>query len=124
MNSTEEITSTIQEIRAICKTYEEKGLPNFPTGLPFTYWEQYISLRVSLGASLIVVFAIIFVALCTLLVNCWASSMLTFVLALTSVQIFGLMGLLVIRLSAVPAVILIIAVGKSIHILIVFIIYK
>ena len=118
MNSTEEITSTIQEIRTICKVYEEKGLPNFPTGLPFKYWEQYIRLRLSLGASLIVAFAAIFVAFCALLVNCWASSLLIFVLALTSVQIFGFMGLLKIRLSAIPAVILIIAVGKSIHILI------
>lgn len=40
MNSTEEITATVQEIRAICAKFEERGLPNFPTGVPFVYWEQ------------------------------------------------------------------------------------
>jgi len=118
MDSTEEITNTIKEVRSVCENFELKGLPNFPTGLPFTFWEQYIRLRLFLLSSLVVVFAIIFLVVCIILFNPWAASLLVIVLAITNVQLFGLMGLIDIKLNAVPAVILIISVGKGNSILI------
>lgn len=118
MDSTEEITNTIKEIRHICKIYEEKGLPNFPVGLPFTYWEQYIRLRLFLSSSFVVVFSIIFLVICMILFNPWAACLLVFILALNVIEVFGLMGLMNIQLSAVPAVILVISVGKSSNILV------
>ena len=45
LSDTAAITAAITQVRDICRKYEEKGLPNFPTGVPFTYWEQYIRLR-------------------------------------------------------------------------------
>lgn len=45
LDDTETITKMIETVRNICKKFEEKGLPNFPSGVPFTFWEQYINLR-------------------------------------------------------------------------------
>ncbi|RWS17150.1 protein patched-like protein, partial [Dinothrombium tinctorium] len=111
LKTTEEITSTIQEIRSICKKFEDKGLPNFPTGLPFVYWEQYVQLRWYLLASVIFVFAVVFLVVCLFLVNFWAAALIIVVLFIIVSELFGFLGLLKIRLSAVPAVILIISVG-------------
>ncbi|VDN28481.1 unnamed protein product [Gongylonema pulchrum] len=33
------------EIRSICDRYTDMGLPNFPSGIAFTFWEQYLYLR-------------------------------------------------------------------------------
>ena len=32
-------------IRDICDQFSSKGLTNYPNGIPFTYWEQYVRLR-------------------------------------------------------------------------------
>ncbi|XP_023228642.1 protein patched-like [Centruroides sculpturatus] len=73
MKTTSVITSTIQAIRAICTKFEKNGLPNFPTGIPFTYWEQYIGLRFHLTMSLLCVFVAIFLAVSLVLLNPWAA---------------------------------------------------
>lgn len=73
MGTTEEITETIRDIRTLCEKFEEKGLPNFPTGLPFIYWEQYLGLRSYLWFALACIFIAIFLVITILLVNCWAA---------------------------------------------------
>lgn len=73
MGTTEEITETIRAIRTLCEKFEEKGLPNFPTGLPFIYWEQYLGLRSYLWFALACIFIAIFLVITILLVNCWAA---------------------------------------------------
>ena len=45
LNDTDSMTDMIVQIRDICDKFQEQGLPNFPTGIPFTFWEQYIHLR-------------------------------------------------------------------------------
>lgn len=73
MGTTEEITETIRDIRIICEKFEEKGLPNFPTGLPFIYWEQYLNLRSYLWFALGCIFAAIFIVITILLVSLWSA---------------------------------------------------
>ncbi|XP_076353489.1 protein patched-like isoform X1 [Tachypleus tridentatus] len=111
MGDTNKITKTIEDIRMLCQKYEEKGLPNFPTGIPFVFWEQYIGLRFYLSLALICVLTAIFLVVSVILVNLWAAAIMVAVLAVMVVDLFGLMGILGIRLSAVPAVILIVAAG-------------
>lgn len=46
VGETEAMVETIEMIREICSRFEEtRGLPNFPRGFPFTFWEQYLTLR-------------------------------------------------------------------------------
>lgn len=111
MHSTEEITNTIQEIRKICQKFEEKGLPNFPTGIPFIYWEQYVRLRIYLLSALVVVLAAVFLVISVFLLNPWTATLIILVLCMIVIELFGLMGHLGVKLSAIPAVILIVAVG-------------
>jgi hypothetical protein len=63
----------LQEIRDICDTFAAQGLPNYPHGIIFTFWEQYINLRFYLLLALIAVLAAIFVILSILLLNPWAA---------------------------------------------------
>lgn len=73
MGTTEEITETLRSVRAVCGMFHDKGLPNFPTGLPFIYWEQYLSLRYYLMLALVCIFAVIFVVIGAILLNFWAA---------------------------------------------------
>ncbi|GAB6028772.1 hypothetical protein CHUAL_004588 [Chamberlinius hualienensis] len=111
LGETEEITRVIEEIRDICHKFEEKGLPNFPLGIPFTFWEQYLGLRFYLTLALGSVLAATFLVVSVLLLNPWAATVMVVFLATMVIELFGFMGFMGIRLSAVPAVILIITVG-------------
>lgn len=110
-------------MRSICKKFEDRGLPNFPAGIPFTFWEQYLKLRFFLFLALACVLVAIFLVLCVALMSIWAATLSALVLASIVVELFGVLGLLGIKLSAAPAVILIMAVGVgvdfNIHILVV-----
>ncbi|CAG2100407.1 unnamed protein product, partial [Medioppia subpectinata] len=111
MRTTAEITDTIEVIRAICQKFEDKGLPNFPTGIPFIYWEQYVRLRFYLFSALVVVLAAVFLVISAFLLNPWTATLIVAILIMIVIELFGLMGWLGIKLSAVPAVILIVSVG-------------
>jgi len=125
LGSTEDITEMIEQVRGICKKFEDRGLPNFPAGIPFTFWEQYLKLRFFLFLALACVLVAIFLVLCVALMSIWAATVIVLVLASMAVELFGVLGLLGIKLSAAPAVILIMAVGVgvdfTIHILVGFV---
>ncbi|CAH1772357.1 unnamed protein product, partial [Owenia fusiformis] len=91
MADTDEITSTIKQIRTICDTYVAKGLPTYPSGIPFTFWEQYLNLRFYLMLSLICVLGAVFMVITFILMNPWAAFMVVMVLAMTVVELFGFM---------------------------------
>ena len=74
LGETETITDTIEQVRGISEKYIEKGLPNFPSGIPFTFWEQYINLRFYLMLSLMCVLGGIFIVITILLMNPWAAT--------------------------------------------------
>lgn len=113
--STEVILDTIKAIREICDTYTDRGLPNYPSGVPFTFWEQYINLRFYLGMAVLCILLVTFVVLTLVLLNPWLATVIVVVLTMMVVELFGFMGLSDIRLSAVPAVILIVSVGIGVE---------
>ena len=115
----------IEQVRGICKKFEDRGLSNFPAGIPFTFWEQYLKLRFFLFLALACVLVAVFLVLCVALMSIWAATVSVFVLASMVIELFGVLGLLGIKLSAAPAVILIMAVGVgvdfTIHVLVGFV---
>ncbi|CAG5128611.1 unnamed protein product, partial [Candidula unifasciata] len=115
ISGTEEIIDMIKEIREICDEFSEEGLPNFPTGVPFTFYEQYINLRFYLTLSIVCVLAVTFVVLTVVLMNPWIAFLVVFVLTMIIVELFGFMGMMGIKLSAVPAVILIMSAGIGVE---------
>ncbi|KAH9499847.1 Protein patched 1 [Bulinus truncatus] len=115
LSSTEEVIEVITEIRSICEEFSKKGLPNFPSGVPFTFYEQYINLRFYLMLSLICVLVVTFIVLTVILMNPWIAAIVVVVLGMMIVELFGFMGVAGIKLSAVPAVILIVSVGIGVE---------
>ncbi len=118
IRTTAEITATIEQVRAICRKYEvDRGLPNFPAGAPFTYWEQYVWLRFYVGAGLAVALAVVYFTFSLLLLSPWSATLAVLVLAATVLEVVGLMGWLAIKLSAVPGVVLILSVALCVSLL-------
>ncbi|ESO92335.1 hypothetical protein LOTGIDRAFT_71238, partial [Lottia gigantea] len=115
LSTTEEIISLINEIRSICDKYSEKGLPNYPSGVPFTFWEQYIDLRFYMMWAIICVLVVTFLVITITLMNPWLAFIVVVTLSSILIELFGFMGMVGIKLSAVPAVILIMAVGIGIE---------
>ncbi|XP_013398571.1 protein patched homolog 1 isoform X2 [Lingula anatina] len=115
MVDNQDVIATIEEIRKICDSYTNNGLAVYPSGIPFTFWEQYLHLRFYLLLALICVLGVTFLVITLVLMNPWAGFMVVMVLAMIVVELFGFMGLIGIKLSAIPAVILIVSVGIGVE---------
>ncbi|XP_076289551.1 protein patched isoform X3 [Lasioglossum baleicum] len=115
LTDTQEITELIGSVRKLCRKFEERGLPNFPSGIPFQFWEQYMDLRSCLGIALLAALTASVVVVGILLLNLWAALLVGTSLAAVVLQLLGIMGLCDIKLSAVPAVLLVVSVGIAVH---------
>lgn len=113
--NTEEIVKCIRAVRDICEDYEELGLDSYPSGLIFTFWEQYINIRYYLLISLVSVLASVFIIITFMMMNPLAAFLLVLTLSVITVELFGFMGLIGIQLSAVPVVILVASVGVGVE---------
>ncbi|PWA25157.1 hypothetical protein CCH79_00005285 [Gambusia affinis] len=110
-----DFVEAIESVRAICDEFSRKGVLNYPNGYPFLFWEQYIGLRHWFLLSISVVLACTFLVCAILLLNPWTAGIIVFVLAMMTVELFGIMGLIGIKLSAIPVVILIASVGIGVE---------
>lgn len=115
LRDTSDFVEAIEKVRAICNNYTSLGVPCYPNGYPFLFWEQYIGLRHWLLLSISVVLACTFLVCALFLLNPWTAGIIVVVLALMTVELFGMMGLIGIKLSAVPVVILIASVGIGVE---------
>ena len=71
LSDTEKIVDVIREVRAICDDFSARGLPNFPSGVPFTFFEQYVTLRTYLAAALVAILVSVFLVLALVMCNPW-----------------------------------------------------
>uniref|UniRef100_A0A3Q2XT47 Patched 2 n=1 Tax=Hippocampus comes TaxID=109280 RepID=A0A3Q2XT47_HIPCM len=110
-----DFVEAIESVRAICDEFSRKGLFNYPNGYPFLFWEQYIGLRHWFLLAISVVLACTFLVCALLLLNPWTAGIIVFILAMMTVELFGIMGLIGIKLSAIPVVILIASVGIGVE---------
>merc|ERR1739848_134099 len=107
----------IHQVRAVCEQFSEKrDLPNFPNGIPFTFSEQYINLRMWLMLALAALLASAFIMTSILMMSPWIGAIVVVVIGSIVVQLFGFMNFIGVNLSAVPAVITILAVGLSVEV--------
>ncbi|CAK6434115.1 unnamed protein product [Pipistrellus nathusii] len=115
LHDTSDFVEAIEKVRAICNNYTSLGLSSYPNGYPFLFWEQYLGLRHWLLLSISVVLACTFLVCAVFLLNPWTAGIIVTVLALMTIELFGMMGLIGIKLSAVPVVILIASVGIGVE---------
>lgn len=111
---TPEIRTLIGTIRELCKKYEARGLPNYPSGIPFIFWEQYVNLRIYLLLIIMCALGATFICVEILLLSCWAAVLIVFNSVATLIQLLGIMTIINIKLSAIPAVIMVLSVGLSV----------
>jgi len=110
---TDEVVAAVEAVRRICREFEVKGLPNFPRGVPFTFWEQYVTLRFWLGAALAAMLTAAFLVLAVNFASLHAAALGVFVLLSSTLQQAGLMGMMGVKLSAIPAVVLVASAGLT-----------
>lgn len=79
----------MQAIREICDTYTDRGLPNYPSGVPFTFWEQYINLRFYLSMAVLCILLVTFVVLTLVLLNPWLATIVVSLLLSTAIYLTG-----------------------------------
>ncbi|KAI1883236.1 hypothetical protein AGOR_G00243140 [Albula goreensis] len=115
LRQTSDFIEAIESVRSICEEFARKGVPNYPNGYPFLFWEQYIGLRHWFLLAVSVVLACTFLVCAVLLLNPWTAGVIVFILAMMTVELFGIMGLIGIKLSAIPVVILIASVGIGVE---------
>ncbi|XP_058065596.1 protein patched [Anopheles bellator] len=115
LSDTADIKTMISQIRELCSKFEARGLPNYPSGIPFMFWEQYMNLRPCLlkavGCALLAAFCLV----ALLLLSAWGSLLIVLSIVAMLIQLLGVMMLLGIKLSAIPAVILIASVGLGVN---------
>uniref|UniRef100_A0A3Q3FVG9 Patched 2 n=1 Tax=Labrus bergylta TaxID=56723 RepID=A0A3Q3FVG9_9LABR len=110
-----DFVEAIESVRTICDEFGRKGVFNYPNGYPFLFWEQYIGLRHWFLLAISVVLACTFLVCAILLLNPWTAGIIVFILAMMTMELFGIMGLIGIKLSAIPVVILIASVGIGVE---------
>lgn len=77
MRENEDFVTVIRSVRHICETMEsESNVDSYPSGYPFTFWQQYIDLRYWLFISLGAVIGAVFVVLSLVLFNPWAAAIM------------------------------------------------
>nr|BBF90244.1 patched protein [Eptatretus burgeri] len=115
LHDTPDYLRAIESARALCEASARAGVPCYPAGQPFLFWEQYVGLRHWLLLALSVALTCTFFVCSLLLFNPWTAGLLVSVLAMMTVELFGMMGLLGIKLSAVPVMNLIASVGVGVE---------
>jgi hypothetical protein len=118
----------INEVRAVANS--ETTPPTFPLGEPIDFWDQYVTLREvinkAVGFGLLICFVTIwFLLLCLvegdagvikrIFATFWASALTTGIIALTVYEIFGYMAFAQLKISAIPAISIIMSTGVAVE---------
>uniref|UniRef100_A0A672UXA8 Patched 2 n=1 Tax=Strigops habroptila TaxID=2489341 RepID=A0A672UXA8_STRHB len=116
LRRTADFVEAIESVRAICREAAQRhGVLSYPSGYPFLFWEQYIGLRHWFLLAISILLACTFLVCALLLLNPWTAGIIVSILAMMAVELFGIMGLMGIKLSAIPVVILIASVGIGVE---------
>ncbi|VDN02911.1 unnamed protein product [Thelazia callipaeda] len=115
LSSTPVIIEMVKEIRAICDEFTAEGLNNFPSGVAFTFWEQYLHLSKNLFEAICVIALAVFFVISVIICNPWAAGIIVIILMVMTVELAGFLGLAGIKLNPISAVTIITAVGIGVE---------
>lgn len=104
---------TITQIRGISQAFEQLSLPNFPTGIPFVFWDQFFNLDflvfIAVAIGTITIFTIIGVSKSDFI----SAAIITLPVFSTILGVYSLMGFIPIAFNNILAVLIIIAIGLT-----------
>nr|XP_008514235.1 PREDICTED: protein patched homolog 2 isoform X3 [Equus przewalskii]XP_014592957.2 protein patched homolog 2 isoform X2 [Equus caballus] len=115
LQKTADFVEAIKGARAACAEAGRAGVRAYPSGSPFLFWEQYLGLRHCFLLAVCILLVCTFLVCALLLLNPWTAGLIVLVLAMMTVELFGIMGFLGIKLSAIPVVILVASVGIGVE---------
>ncbi|XP_013377074.1 PREDICTED: protein patched homolog 2 isoform X3 [Chinchilla lanigera] len=115
LQETADFLEAIEGARAACAEAGQAGVRAYPSGPPFLFWEQYLGLRRCFLLAVCVLLVCTFLVCALLLLSPWTAALVVVVLAMVTVELFGVMGFLGVKLSAIPVVILVASVGISVE---------
>ncbi|CAJ0585655.1 unnamed protein product, partial [Mesorhabditis spiculigera] len=115
LTDTPVIVEMIKEVRAVCLNYTENGLGAFPSGIAFTFWDQYLDLRWNLFLAICYIAFAVFVVISTLMFNPRAALMVMMIVVILTIQLGGFMGLFGVKMNGISAVTQICAVGIGVE---------
>nr|XP_045228184.1 protein patched homolog 2 isoform X7 [Macaca fascicularis] len=115
LQKTADFVEAIEGARAACAEAGQAGVHAYPSGSPFLFWEQYLGLRRCFLLAVCILLVCTFLVCALLLLNPWTAGLIVLVLAMMTVELFGIMGFLGIKLSAIPVVILVASVGIGVE---------
>ena len=117
LNTTDAYSRMIKSVRKVCTdaAIDPSNVLVFPEGIPFSFWEQYITLRENFWNGLYIVFVALSIVIIPFVVNPMASLIIVLHIAMIVIEIFGLLGMFNIKFSAIPAVSLLMSVGISVE---------
>ena len=115
LQDTADYVELITKSREIIGKYSKDGISAYPRGIPYVYWEQYFGLRDNVLKAIGLILLVSFITASFFLMDPWTGFILVLMLILTTVQVFGFMGWIDIRFSAIPAVTVIVTVGVAVE---------
>ena len=116
LRDTEDYVQFISDSRRIIERYNAiQGVVVYPRGIPYIFWEQYFGLRVRVLLACVCILIVSLLATSFFLMDIWSALLLSLFLGMTVVEVFGFMGWIDIRFSAIPAVTLIVSVGVAVE---------
>jgi len=118
----------INQVRAVANN--QTTPPSFPLGEPIDFWDQYVSLSAiinkAVGYGLLICFCTIWFLLLLLVegdssvpkrifATFWAASLTTGIIALSVYEIYGYMAFAGLKISAIPAISIIMSTGVAVE---------
>lgn len=122
--SNRDTISALIEIRSISQAFEQLNLPNFPTGVPFIFWDQFLNLDLQFFAAAAMVAGSLYVVVALILSDLLTATMLTAPLIMSLMELYGIIGHLSIPFNNIIAALVINFLGlagvQTIHYVIYF----
>lgn len=109
----------ISELRSISNAFEQLNMPNFPTGIPFIFWDQFLSLNLTFFITALISIVSLYLIIGLSLSDFKAAAIVALPVSITLIEVYGLMGYMRIPFNNVFAVLLIGMIGfmasQSLH---------
>lgn len=104
---------TILELRSISQAFEHLGLPNFPTGTPFIFWDQFINLDLVFSTAIALSFTTVYFAIVWIASSFITAAIILLPILTTTLETYGLLGLLSVPFNNILAVLIIHTIGLA-----------
>lgn len=104
---------TISEIRSKSQAFEHLNLPNFPTGIPFIFGDQFLKLDLLVMVASSIGFALMFVLIGLTSREFGTAAIITLPTMLTIIEVYGLLGSVMMPVNNIYAVLLIGSIGAT-----------